>query len=276
MNVSQFLLSKPSYPKFKNRRHNFPRIHVIARFINDIWCLDLAQADKLSSWNSNTTFLMVTMDEFSRFVRVQPMRKKNAEITRAAFTRMCSDQGNNPIFPKKLWVDRGKEFFGAFRDFCQDVGIHIYHTFSETKTCFAERAIRPLKALTYKYLEERRTDCYLPKLQNFTRTLNTRVNRSTGSPPEKVQNEDFMTILYKEPMKTNRLPSLNLGEIVRIAKVSTSFSKVYKLQFTDKIFKVIDIKTTLPRVSYELEDLNGENVLWKSHHEELSQQNPPF
>ena len=274
--VSQFLLSKPSYTKIKNRRRKFPRLQVKARFINDIWCMDLAQVDKLSSWNSNTKFLMVSVDVFSRFVRVQPMRNKNAETTRAAFIRMCSDQGNNLIFPKKLWVDRGKEFFGDFRDFCQDVGIHIYHTFSETKACFAERAIRSLKSLIYKYLEERRTDCYLPKLQNFTRTLNTRVNRSTGLPPEKVQNGDFMTILYKESMKTNRLPSLKIGEFVRIAKVSTSFSKGYKPQFTDEIFKVIDIKTTIPRVSYELEDLNGEKILGKFYPEELSKQNPPF
>ena len=152
--VSQFLLSKPSYTKFKNRRRKFPRLQVKARFINDIWCMDLAQVDKLSSWNSNTKFLMVSVDVFSRFIRVKPMRNKNAETTRAAFIRMCSDQGNNLIFPKKLWVDRGKEFFGDFRDFCQDVGIHIYHTFSETKACFAERAIRSLKSLIYKYLEE--------------------------------------------------------------------------------------------------------------------------
>ena len=106
--VSQFLLSKPSYTKFKNRRPKFPRLHVKARFINDIWCMDLAQVDNFSSWNSNTKFLMVSVDVFSRFVRVQPMRNKNAETTRAAFIRMCSDQGNNLIFPKKLWVDRGK------------------------------------------------------------------------------------------------------------------------------------------------------------------------
>ena len=103
--VSQLLLSKPSCTKFKNRRRNFPRLHVEAHFINDIWCMDLAQVDKLSCWNSNTKFLMVSLDVFSCFVRVQPMRNKNAQTSRAAFIRMCSDQGNNLIFPKKLWVD---------------------------------------------------------------------------------------------------------------------------------------------------------------------------
>ena len=136
--VSQFHLSKPTYTNFKNRQRNIPRPQVKARFINDIWCMDLAQVGKLSSWNSNTKFLMVAVDVFSRFVRVQPMRNMNAETTRADFIRMCSDQGNNLIFPEKLWVDTGKEFIGGFRDFCQDVGIHIYHNFGETKACFAD------------------------------------------------------------------------------------------------------------------------------------------
>ena len=274
--VSQFLLSKPSYTKFKNRRRKFPRQHVKARFINEIWCMNLAQVDKLSSWIPNTKFLMVSVDVFSCFFRVQPMRKQNAETTRAAFIRMCSDQGNNLIFPKKLWVNRGKEFLGDFQGFCQDVGIHINHSFGERKACFVEREIRSLKSLIYKYQEEGRTDCCLPILQNFMRTLNTRVNRSTGWPAEKVQNGDFMTILYKESMKTNRLASLKIREFVRIAKVSTSFSMGNKPQFTDEIFKIIDFKTTVPRVSYELEDLNGEKILSKFYPEELSKQNPPF
>ena len=138
--------------------------------------MDLAQVDKLSSWISNTKFFIVCVDVFSRFVRVQPMKNAYAETTRAAFIRMCSDQGNNLIFPRKLWVDGGKQFSGDFRGFCENVGVHIYHTFSEMKACFAERAIRSLNFQICKYLEERRTGCYLPKLQNFTKTLNARVN----------------------------------------------------------------------------------------------------
>ena len=155
--------------------------------------MDLAQVVKISSWISNTKFLMLSVDVFSRFARVQQMRNKNAETTRAAFIHMCSDRANKFNFPKKLCVDRVKQFLGV-RDFCEDVGIHIYHTFSETKAGFAGSAIRSLNSLIYRCLEERRTDCYLPKLQNFTRTLVTRDNRSTGLPPGKVQNGDFRTI----------------------------------------------------------------------------------
>ena len=77
-------------------------------------------------------------------------------------------------------------------------------------------------------------------------------------------------------MKTNRLPSLKIGDFVSIAQISTSFSKGYEPQFTDEIFKIIDIKTTIPRVSYELEDLNGEKTFGKSYPQELPKQCTPF
>ena len=125
-------------------------------------------------------------------------------------------------------------------------------------------------------MEERRTDCYLPKLKNFTKTLNTRVNRSTGLPPENVQNGNSITFFYKKSTKTNRLPSLKIGEVVPFVKVSTAFSKGYKPQFTEEILNVIDIKTTIPRLLYELEDRNGEKIFATFYPEELSEQSPPF
>ena len=66
--------------------------------------MDLAQVVKISSWISNTKFLMLSVDVFSRFARVQQMRNKNAETTRAAFIHMCSDRANKFNFPKKSCV----------------------------------------------------------------------------------------------------------------------------------------------------------------------------
>ena len=38
--INHFLAGKPSYTKFKTRRHKFPRLQVKAPFINDLWCKD--------------------------------------------------------------------------------------------------------------------------------------------------------------------------------------------------------------------------------------------
>ena len=43
---------------------------------------------------------------------------------------------------KKIWVDKGTEFAGAFKKSCTAEGIQDYCTMSETKAAFAERTIR--------------------------------------------------------------------------------------------------------------------------------------
>ena len=87
--------------------------------------MDLAQIDKLSSANSGIKYLMVVVDLFSRFVRVGPMRNKSAEASKACFIKLCSDK-SSLVFPKKLWIDQGKEFLADFRNFCEDAGIKVY------------------------------------------------------------------------------------------------------------------------------------------------------
>ena len=108
--VSHFFASKPSETKYKNRRRKFPRLQVEARFINDIRCMDLAQLDKFS-WNFNTKFIMVSVDLFSRLVRVQPMRRKTLRLPEQLLSEYVPTKVNKLSFAKKLWVDRGKEFF---------------------------------------------------------------------------------------------------------------------------------------------------------------------
>ena len=79
-------------------------------------------------------------------------------------------------FPKKIWLDHGKEFFGDMSSFCEDVGIKYYHTYSETKVAFGERDIRTLKNLIYRYLEENDTLTYIKELQTFVDVINSRIN----------------------------------------------------------------------------------------------------
>ena len=44
--VRSFLTTKKAYTKYKSATRKFRRLPVKARFINDIWCMDLAQMDK--------------------------------------------------------------------------------------------------------------------------------------------------------------------------------------------------------------------------------------
>ena len=96
---------------------------------------------------------------------------------------------------KKKKVDQGTEFGGEFKKFCKSKDIKIFSTRSETKAVVAERAIRSLKNIIYRYMEEN-GDKYVHKMDSFVNTMNTRVNRSIGKSPKSVKNSDFLSIFF--------------------------------------------------------------------------------
>ena len=150
--------------------------------------------DKLSRWNRGINFLLVTVDVFSRYLLVEPLPRKGAEAVKAAFYQNVLEKERTQ-FPKKLWLDQGKEFFGDMANFCEDVGIKHYHTYGETKVAFGERAIQTLKNLIYRYLEENDTLTYIKELQMFVDVINSRINRNIGLAPKDVVNADFLTVI---------------------------------------------------------------------------------
>ena len=83
-------------------------------------------------------------------VGARGMKTKDSKET----VKMFSEMNTKKNRPKKFWVDQGTEFAGDFKKFCVDEGIHVYSTMSETKTIFAERAIRSLKKILYRKMED--------------------------------------------------------------------------------------------------------------------------
>jgi hypothetical protein len=264
--VSHFLHSKESYNRYHNATRKFKRLSAYASYINDIWCMDLAHVEKLSGDNNGVNYLLVCVDIFSRFVRVHPMKNKFSTTTTESFKKFKK-------IPNKLWVDRGKEFEGEFKKHCKQNGITIYHTNSETKAAFAERAIRSLKRIIYRFMEEKQTYKYINRLPNFVSTMNNRVNRSTGIAPSKVKNTDALIIHHfstgsKKKFKKKR-PKFQLGDSVCISKVNLPFRKGYKAQYTKEIFTIYKISSLKPVVTYQLKDKADEKIVGKFYEPEL-------
>ena len=128
----------------------------------------------------------------------------------------------------------GKDFAGDFKKFCNRNGI-FYSTMSETKAAFAERAIRSLKNVLYRYIEEYGYN-YIHKLPQFVTTLKTRRNRSLDMKPSSVITSDFIAALFSKPNRDFNKPKLKIIYRVRISKQDLPFRKGYKPQFTNEIF----------------------------------------
>ena len=179
--VRQFLHSKPSYTKFTLATRKFKRMKAFASFKNEIWCMDLPYVDKLAKDNNGVNYLLARQDLFDRTVYAKGMKTKDSKETVRAFLTMITKKNR----PKKIWVEEGTEFAGEFKKICKAEGIQIYSTMSETKAAFAERTIRSLKNILYRYMEDN-GDKYIHKLTQFVTTLNSRRNCSIDLIPKNV------------------------------------------------------------------------------------------
>ena len=177
--------------------------------------MDLAYVDKLAKENNGVQYLLVRQDLFDRTVNAKGMKTKDSQETVKAFSSMITKRNR----PKKIWVGKGSEFAGAFEKFCAAEGLHVYSTMSETKAAFAERTIRSLKNILYRYMEDFGYK-YIHKLPQFITTLNSRRNRNSSIDmrPNTVKNCDFMSILYSKPLREFKKPTFKNGDRVRISK----------------------------------------------------------
>ena len=148
--VRQFLHSKVSYTKFTLAIRKFKRMRGSSRFREEIWCMDLAYGDKLAKGKNGVKHLLVRQDLFDRTVNAKGKKTKVSQETVIAFSSMITKRNR----PKKVWVDKRTEFPGAFKKFCVAEGIQVYSTMNETKAAFAERTIRSLKNILYRYMED--------------------------------------------------------------------------------------------------------------------------
>ena len=66
--------------------------------------------DKLSDTNNGVKYLLVYVDDFSRFVRVQPMKSKYSNNAVVPFKKMLRKKS----MPAKVWVDQGTDLSDEF------------------------------------------------------------------------------------------------------------------------------------------------------------------
>ena len=117
-------------------------------------------------------------------------------------------------------------------------GIHSNTTENETKSAFAERNIRSLKNLIYRFLEEKWSWSYITEIPQFVNINNSRVNRFAKLAPNKVfkKLEPYLNSLSLDNNKYKR--RFKAGDFVRIAKPNEMFRKGYTKIYTNEVFTI--------------------------------------
>ena len=253
--------------------------------MDDIWCSDLVDMQKLSKWNKGYKYLLMVLDLFSKYGWIVPLKTKTGlEVSKAfesIFKKAKPAQGK----PKKLWVDKGKEYYNKnLLDLLAKNNIEIYSTGNEEKSSVCERWNRTIKEKMYKRFTMQNNTVYIDISPKILSSYNNSKNRSIGMTPNEARKPEnygkvYLKMVGDEPsvraglrtgtvLKTGRA-SFSVGDTVRISKYKRkTFDKGYTPNWTEEVFVISEIRPTNP-ITYKIKGLNGEEIGGTFYREEL-------
>ena len=249
-------------------RRNFPKRRVIVRNVDDTWCSDLVDMQKLSKWNKGYKYLLMVLDLFSKYGWIVPLKTKTGLEVSKAFESIFK-KGK----PKKLWVDKGKEYYNKnMLDLLAKNNIEIYSTENEEKSSVCERWNRTIKEKMYKRFTMQNNTVYIEILPKILSSYNNSKNRSIGMTPNqarKPQNYGKVYFNLYGDLTESQKPTFKIGDTVRISKYKRkTFDKGYTPNWTEEVFVISEIQPTDP-ITYKIKDLNGEEIRGTFYREEL-------
>ena len=153
----KWLLSQDTYSLHKPTRRRFPGRRVIVSGIDDQWQTDLVDLSSLKKGNKNYKYLLTSIDVFSKFVWVEPLKDKNRNKSlKEAFARILKKAQRKP---RALQTDKGSEFTDKLlQRRLSSRNIHFFTTHNEeTKASIVKRFNRTIKTRMWRYFTSKNT-----------------------------------------------------------------------------------------------------------------------
>ena len=224
-------------------------------YIDDIWSLDILDLKDYGPENNRGyRYVLVTIDNFSKYGWTIPLKNKNAQTRKDSFENILI---NSKRKPKLIESDRGKEFYNnIFQDFLNKNNINLYSRNSSYGAVFAERFNRTIRDLLKKIVFENGDATWIDVLQTITNHYNNRIHSSTRLSPKDGSLKKNEGIVYKNLLdKRNKIkPKFQLNDLVRTADLKKTFSKGDTTNWSYKLYKITEIiNDTIP--SYRLDNL---------------------
>lgn len=259
----------------KPARRKFPRRRVRVQFVDETWGMDLVDLQKLNGQNDGYRYILSVIDIFSKYAWAVPVKNKSGNSVFNAFTKIINDSARQP---KNIWVDEGTEFYNStFTKWLNKNGVKIYSTYEDFHNSVVERFNRTLKTKMWKRFTAENTRRWIDMLDELVDTYNNSVHSTIKMTPLEACDQDnwdmVRTMMYPTEENPKHKHKFNLGDIVRLSEWKGKFSKSYERNWTDEVFRVVAIKYTQP-VTYQVEDLNGEQIEGSFYETELQKSQP--
>ena len=231
-NIKIFIIEIYSKPPKKFYATNKTDVY----HIDDIWSLDILDLkDYGLEKNRGYRYVLVTIDNFSKYGWTVPLKNKNAITIKDSFETILINLKRSPNL---IESDRGKEFFNSFfQDFLNKNNIKLYSRNSSYGAVFAERFNRTkrdlLKKIVFENGDAKWVDI-LPIIQ-----YNNRIHTSTKLSPKDASLKKNEGFVYKNLIDKRKkvIPKFQINDLVRTADLKKTFSKSDTTNWSYKLYK---------------------------------------
>ena len=250
-NIKIFINEIYSKPPKKNYITNKTNVY----YIDDIWSLDILDLkDYGPKDNRGFRYVLVTIDNFSKYGWTIPPKNKNAQTIKDSFENILI---NSKRKPNLVESDRGKEFYNnIFQDFLNKNDIKLYSIKSSYGAVFAERFNRTIRDLLKKIVFEQGDAKWIDVLQTITKQYNNSIHSSTKLTPTQASLKKSEGYVYKNLLDKRKKikPKYEIGDLLRTADLKKTFSKGDTTNWSYELYKITEIiKDTIP--SYHIDNL---------------------
>ena len=237
-------------------------------YIDDIWSLDILDLKDYGPKNNRGyRYVLVVIDNFSKFGWTIPLKNKNAQTIKDSFENILI---NSKRSPNLIETDRDKEFYNnIFQDFLNKNNIKLYSRNSSYGAVFAERFNRTIRDLLKKIVFEQGDAKWIDVLQTITKQYNNRIHSSTKLTPIQASLKKNEGYVYKNLLDKRKKvkPKFQINDLVRTADLKRTFSKGDTTNWSYKLYKITEIvNDTIP--SYKIDNLSeryNESLLKKTN-----------
>jgi len=269
--IKKWMEDQETYSLHKPYNDKFKRESIIVGEMDEQWDADLMVMDKLAKYNRGYKYLAVFIDLFSRYLWIEPLKKKTPREMVEAMKKVFKKRK-----PKTLRTDQGKEYTGkVVQEYMKKEGVLHFIAYNVYHANYAERVIRTIKGRIFRYFTKHHTLKYIDRLQDIVSSYNHSRHSFLEIPPVEVtkanQQELYEKLYLPAELKREKTPvvfQFKIGDKVRIPKERRPFKKGYEQSWTDEIF-VVDRRIASHPPRYKLVDLNGEEILGSFYSQEL-------
>ena len=251
----------------KGPKRNYATNKTDVYHIDDTWSLDILDLkDYGSKNNKGYRYVLVVLDNFSKFGWTIPLKNKNAQTIKDSFENILTSSKRKPNL---IETDRGKEFYNnIFQDFLNKNDIKLYSRNSSYGAVFAERFNRTIRDLLKKIVFEKGDANWIDVLPTITKQYNNRIHSSTKLSPKDASLKKNEGYVYKNLLDKRKKvkPKFQINDLVRTADLKKTFSKKDTTNWSYKLYKITEIiNDTIP--SYKIDNLKeryNESLLKKT------------